>query len=178
MQHAYVVYTKSVIAQVKFCKCIMAMHTFQSAGGLIRWNLGIRDTQGTVKKHPEFWGVLSSKSISLYWIGLWTWWRSFQVVPISQVVLKIGVAVETNVVYNGRWDQGGAVVARGRKYMSSSICIICSHPDWIRHSLSVQDPSANTDVCVIISRIEHFDTAWRLMLIPEINNFWKKEITR
>ncbi len=33
--------------------------------GYVQWNLGIRDTQGTVKNCPEFWGGLISQVISM-----------------------------------------------------------------------------------------------------------------
>ncbi len=54
----------------------------------IRWNLGIRDTQGTVPNCPEFclrWSYFSNPS---------------QVVPISQVVLKTGLTVYVIVCLN------------------------------------------------------------------------------
>ena len=59
----------------------------------LQWNLGIRDTQGTVNNCPEFWGGLISHS--MYWIGLGTEEAvlNSQVVLISQVVLKAGFTV-------------------------------------------------------------------------------------
>ncbi len=57
---------------------------------------GIRDTQETVQNCREFWGLaLFLRSIAIYWICLGTEVTilSFQVVPISQVVLKTGFTV-------------------------------------------------------------------------------------
>ncbi len=63
---------------------------------VVQWHLGISDTQGTVKNCPEFWGGLFSQVYcNVYWICLGTEVTvlSYQVVPISQVVLKTGFTV-------------------------------------------------------------------------------------
>ncbi len=67
---------------------------------LIQWNLGIRDTQGTVQNSPEFWGGLisqvqfyvlnrHSRSTAQHEVAV----LNSQVVPISQLVLKKGFTV-------------------------------------------------------------------------------------
>ncbi len=61
----------------------------------VQWNLGIRDTHGTVKTVLNSEVVLFLRSISVNWIGLGTEVAALnsQVVHISQVVLKTGFTV-------------------------------------------------------------------------------------
>ncbi len=63
----------------------------------VQWNLGIRDTHGTVKNCPEFWGILISQvhiCVLNRPIGTGVAALNSQVVPISQVVLKTDFTVE------------------------------------------------------------------------------------
>ncbi len=53
----------------------------------IQWNLGIRETQGTVKNCPQFWGgLISDRYIAMYWICLGLKWLSL--VPRLSLFLR------------------------------------------------------------------------------------------
>ncbi len=69
----------------------------------VQWNLEIRDTQGTVKNCPEFWGGLISQ-VHFYVLNRPREWsgrpHNSQVVPISQVALKTRFTVLLYTLYH------------------------------------------------------------------------------
>ncbi len=79
--------------------CELYLHMKLYSIVAIQWNLGIRDTQWTVKTVLNSEVVLFLRFLSMSWIGLGTVVavRNSQVVPISQVVLKTGFTVHVIV---------------------------------------------------------------------------------